>query len=100
MGRPYTINYDEYQNVLQQCLQSYFLNKLDSNYQIYQAFLKFPKTMRPQLWLQMATILGRSTVQIKNYFFNTWVEKLKIDFKGINIEHNDFEFSIVFSIFD
>ncbi|CAL6048313.1 Conserved_hypothetical protein [Hexamita inflata] len=101
MGRPYTINYEQYQEVLQQCLRCYFINALDSSSQIYSAFLKFPKTMRPQLWQQMATILSRSTLQIKNYFFNTWTEKLDKDVKSSStIFHNEFEFSTGFSIFD
>ncbi|CAL6055370.1 Hypothetical_protein [Hexamita inflata] len=118
MGRPFTIQHEQFSDAMQQYLQHYYMSVLSSNQEIYQAFLKYPKASRPQLWEQMAVTLARSSVQVKNYFFNTWVERLSGESKPAKKQVSrseesrskssetpafvpfEFEFAPVFSIFD
>ncbi|CAL6055448.1 Hypothetical_protein [Hexamita inflata] len=76
MGRPFKIRENEFSEALRQFLRDHTQPPLDTDLQLYVAFKAFPKLLRPQLWQQLAVSLDKTSVQVKNYFFNTWAERI------------------------
>ncbi|CAL5999436.1 Hypothetical_protein [Hexamita inflata] len=76
MGRPFTISFETFSKVLSQCLNSSKQTQNNDYEQLYESFKRYPRLSRIQLWEQMGAVLSKTATQVKNYFFNTWIEKV------------------------
>ncbi|CAL6077664.1 Hypothetical_protein [Hexamita inflata] len=84
MGRPYTIQFDTYSVTLRQILHIMYGVFMNNNKDTYNVFKAQPKASRIQLWYLMSQVLGKSALQVKNYFFNTWVERVQAEQRNSN----------------
>ncbi|CAL6049193.1 Hypothetical_protein [Hexamita inflata] len=84
MGRPYTIQFDTYSVTLCQILHIMSGVFMNNNIDTYNVFKAQPKASRIQLWQLMSQVLGKSALQVKNYFFNTWVERVQTEQRKSN----------------
>ncbi|CAL6049248.1 Hypothetical_protein [Hexamita inflata] len=76
MGRPYTILKHDFSSAL----TSYFRHNnilCYNDQELYKSFSSLEKKERKYVWAYIAESLGRSSVQAKNYFFNSWVNTVK-----------------------
>ncbi|CAL6049234.1 Conserved_hypothetical protein [Hexamita inflata] len=76
MGRPFTIRETEFSAALRQFLRLHTESPIETDFQLLSAFKAYPKALRLQLWSQVAATLNRTHVQVKNYFFNTWADRI------------------------
>ncbi|CAL6028937.1 Hypothetical_protein [Hexamita inflata] len=76
MGRPFTIREAEFSAALRQFLRLHTEQPLQTDLQLLSAFKAYPKALRLQLWSQVAVTLNKTNVQVKNYFFNTWADRI------------------------
>ncbi|CAL6055424.1 Hypothetical_protein [Hexamita inflata] len=76
MGRPFTIRETEFSAALRQFLRFHTESPLETDFQLLSAFKVYPKALRLQLWSQVAATLNRTNIQVKNYFFNTWADRI------------------------
>ncbi|CAL6055372.1 Hypothetical_protein [Hexamita inflata] len=102
MGRPFMIKFDAFSRALSQSLHLMSGVLVHSNKEMYKVFKAQPRVTRVQLWEQIGQVLGKSAVQVKNYFFNTWVERLQAEQREDDqISYDgDFTFTSLFSLFD
>ncbi|CAL6055414.1 Hypothetical_protein [Hexamita inflata] len=76
MGRPFTINFEAFTNALAQGINLLSNTQHQDDQDLYESFKQYPRAMRAQLWEQMGAALNKTAVQVKNYFFNTWAERV------------------------
>ncbi|CAL6049232.1 Conserved_hypothetical protein [Hexamita inflata] len=76
MGRPFTIREAEFSAALRQFLQPHTEQPLETDLQLLDAFKSYPKSTRQKLWQHLAKTLNKTNIQVKNYFFNTWAERI------------------------
>ncbi|CAL6085536.1 Conserved_hypothetical protein [Hexamita inflata] len=75
MARPFTISMQAFSAAL----QAYFLyatgKKHVTDEELFEAFQAVYKANRTAIWEFVGQQLGKTKIQVKNYFFNTWAEQ-------------------------
>ncbi|CAL6028895.1 Conserved_hypothetical protein [Hexamita inflata] len=75
MARPFTISMQAFSAAL----QAYFLyatrKKHSTDEELFEAFQAVYKANRTAIWEFVGQQLGKTKIQAKNYFFNTWAEQ-------------------------
>ncbi|CAL5973297.1 Hypothetical_protein [Hexamita inflata] len=84
MGRPYNIDANQFTQALANYFQTANNKSFDSDNSLFEAFTKVYKINRTKIWNHVAQLLGKSTNQVRNYYFNSWMKLFQNESESVN----------------